>query len=72
MLRIIGLALVFVSMIVFAQGGAAVPTARQWIAADCSFKTTAFLAGGIATMIAGATLVFIGGHRTKSAVPVNE
>jgi hypothetical protein len=72
MLRIIGLALVVVSMIVFAQGADAVPTARQWIVDDYSFKTTAFLAGGIATMIAGATLAFIGGYRTKSSLPVNE
>ncbi len=72
MLRIIGLALVVVSMIVFAQGGAAVPTARQWIANDCSFKTTTFLAGGIVTMIAGATLAFIGGYPTKSSLATNE
>jgi hypothetical protein len=67
MLRIIGLALVVVSMIVFAQGGDIVPTAKEWIASDSSFKTTAFLAGGIVTMIAGATLAFIGGHRPKSS-----
>ena len=72
MLRITGLALVVVSMIVFARGGAAVPTARQWIASDYSFKTTTFLAGGIATMIAGATLAFIGGHRPKSALAMNK
>ena len=53
-------------------GGDAVPTARQWIANDYSFKTTAFLTGGIVTMIAGATLAFIGGHRTKCALAMNE
>jgi hypothetical protein len=54
-------------MIVFAQGGDIVPTAKQWIASDYSFKTTAFLAGGIVTMIVGATLAFIGGRRPKSS-----
>ena len=56
MQRIIGLLIVVVSMIVFAVGGAAVPSANQWIAADCGYKTNAFLIGGIITMIGGATV----------------
>ena len=56
MQRIIGFLIVVVSMIVFAVGGAAVPSANQWIAADCGYKTNAFLIGGIITMIAGATV----------------
>jgi uncharacterized membrane protein YjjP (DUF1212 family) len=56
MQRIIGLIILNVSMIVFAAGAAAVPSARQWIIADYGFKTQTFLIGGIIVMVTGATM----------------
>ena len=56
MQRIIGLAILNVSMIVFAAGAAAMPSARQWIVADYGFKTQTFLIGGIIVMVTGATM----------------
>lgn len=71
MLRIFGLTIVIVSMIMFALGAQAVPTANQWIADDCGFKTNGFLAGGIISMFVGATLAYLGGRaETRNRPPV--
>jgi hypothetical protein len=60
MFRIAGLIIVVASMIVFAVGANALPSAKQWIIDDYGFKATGFLAGGIITMFLGATLAFLG------------
>ena len=69
MQRIIGLIILNMSMSIFGAGGAAVPSASQWIADDCGFKTQSFLIGGILTMIIGATWANIALLRKRTAAP---
>jgi hypothetical protein len=64
MFRIAGLMIVVTSMIVFAVGADALPSAKQWVIDDYGFKATGFLTGGIITMFLGATLAFLGARST--------
>ena len=56
MQRTLGLFILVVSMLMFALGADAVPTAKQWIVDDYGYKTIAFLICGIISMVAGATV----------------
>jgi hypothetical protein len=64
MFRIAGLMIVVTSMIVFAVGADALPSANQWIIDDYGFKAAGFLIGGIITMFLGATLTSLSARPT--------
>lgn len=56
MQRNLGLLILVLSMIMFALGADAVPSANQWIANDSGYKTSMFLICGIISMVGGATV----------------
>lgn len=67
--RIVGLSILIASMTVFGLGTTALPSANQFVAVDVPWKTHAFIFGGIASMLVGATMACFAKKR-KECVPV--
>ena len=67
--RIIGLSILITSMAVFGFGTGALSSADQSLASDVPWKTHAFIVGGIASMVVGATMACFA-KKQKECVPV--